>query len=348
MLFCVVSVSCLGQTTQNAAPVRQYSAKQEEINQFRAERLKALDTHSRLSKAEHELLWERNITVAIYSKDDSLKIDAFGIAVTTFVDKHKPSMCAAIMQLVNDEVAGQHHEFSKLPELLLSIKDRVDKEWKKVNRSDFPDVLFRAELIDRPHDVGATKATWLLIDVHQCYSSHEDLTDSDLKSSLLRDFRGQVNPKDPDTQIVYKSPHPNYLAAAAFWGNIPALSPDRNQVLVNVVNDGFDRGARESAFGFKVQDLTKLSSHQIEGVYADRFAERDSRTQEFLVEAFQLFHDRMPDGTVLTADDLHLRVGSVAKVLHTKFRDISLVVTIVESKMGDRIYSKLEIDGLSL
>jgi hypothetical protein len=96
--------------------------------------------------------------------------------------------------------------------------------------------------------------------------------------------------------------------------NLPKPQPNRQTPNVIVHSDSLTNSEREEKYRFALVDTTKNPSHQIEGIFWDGYGV-DLRKDRFYSEAASLFSQRIPNGTVASYDELHLRSGSVANIL---------------------------------
>lgn len=125
------------------------------------------------------------------------------------------------------------------------------------------------------------------------------------------------------------------------------LARDRNEVRVPVHDDRLTIAEREKKFGFKLIDegRRRKKFYQIEDYSLPSVD--DNRALRVLSEANDLFFERVPYGSYLSYEELHLRVGSVADVLSRKFPTYKLVVTIQASKVHSSDYSNLCLEVVS-
>lgn len=344
-LALLLSTECFAQVQskktkpqEDRARLRATGSKSEERKQI-AQRLKILDKLSLLADDKHETLWKKNIILAIKNDGDArCEIDAIGIASTAIVRERRPTMCVELMKLANEEVVGRNLDYPALAELLLSLKNRVDIVWEKTQSKDFPEVIFRAELVNHFSTIRKANETWLLVDVH-----HVDKLPSDLMVSDLINRTGQLNSEDPRSHIVYDPPHPRAEESLHFYTNLPPLEPERRKATVTVVDDGLTNRQREAEFGFNFTDSTDFNTHQIESVGWTGI-DRDERTDWCLGQASMLILDRLPCGSRVSDDELHLRLGSVTKVLNSRFPEYWLEIVVREYKCGKRVYSSIVFD----
>ncbi len=184
-----------------------------------------------------------------------------------------------------------------------------------------------------------------MVDIYQSDGISQYLARADFERELSERRRPPHHRDDPQTIVLYKDPHPKYLESEYFWNSLPAPKPNRNQTIVTVADDGLDRQEREVVLGFRFTDTTGFESHQLEGLGGSMLDIRDARTQHFLNEAAGLFGARLPRGCIVTPDEIHLRIGSIVRILNRRYGDMELHVTVEKKKIGEGTYSKLRITG---
>ena len=335
LVFIGVSNDCIGQDSPRTT-----------IEAYKSERLKQADELARLTPQDHEELWRRLIELQIRNSGESIKLDAFGMAATAIVDRQRPNMCSRLMEEVSEEIQGQEMSFKDLKGLLLNLKKRVDSEWGQVKSQEAQCVVFRAKLFKKHSRVRKRLETWLLIDVFGSEQSPHDLVKDDYQKKL-REHRSAPRPVDSQPEaIVYKKPHPLFYESKFMWSNLPIPKSGRNQTVVKVADDGLTPSERESELGFRFTDTTGFESHQIEE-YECELSSAKAPTMErvdyVIKEAGSLMADRLPKGAVVTPQELHLRLGSVVRILNRRFDDIELHVVAEQAKIGERFYSRLRI-----
>lgn len=341
-----VQYSC-GQDRQGLSDI----SSSQTFLQFRANRLKLFDPKTVLAADDHERLWKANIELAFRCEvDNKIKLDQFGMAGTSLFNQFNPNACAEFMKLVNEEIIGLVLAREELVEMLLKLKTNADKDWEKKRHKDFPSLIFRAELVKAHARVQSIDAvakpgnqTWLLINVFPCEHRPEDLVVAYYRSRIKNESRGSIDSRDSRTYIQYKPPHPKYTGEY----EMPKLKPNRQQPLVSVADDGLSRRERELEFGFIFTDRTGFVSHQIEGVTTVGDVDQlDPRIRVFLEHVDSHIKDRLPNGSQVSPNELHLRIGSVAKALSEKFPNYSMDVSISEHPVGDMKYSRITIGVL--
>lgn len=344
--------------------IGEYVTNQDAISEYKSKRLKHLDPGELLTREQHQNLWKNHIELRIDSvrlkatetaggkfettislkAGDRVRLDRFGMGATALISETLPSLCAEVTELVNDEVVGVGLDSGEFESVLIKIKKSVDEKWARSKQSDYPKVVFRAELVDQFSVIRKKPEWWLLIDVYHAGEFEGDLVEADFRSLYSRAMFGKVNSADPLTFLNRALPHPQVEETLHSMLNPEKLQPNRQDPTVIVHDDRLTLQEREKSLGFKVVDTTNRKRHQIEG-FSRVDHPGELRLQRAIDESLDLFFDRIPRGSSLTFEELHLRIGSVAKVLGRTLPDCQLVVTILDNKVGDTNYSKIKIDA---
>lgn len=344
--------------------IDEYVRNLDALSAFRSKRLKELDPGSLLSRDQHENLWKNNIELRISSVRlkaidtaggkngtataaktvNTVSLDRFGMGATVLISDSMPTICAEVTETVNDVVVGVELDFATLDEVLIKIKKTVDQKWARSKPSDYPKVVFRAELVDHFSVIRKKPERWLLIDAYHVDEFEGDLVQADFRNFHLGVRSGKVNSADPRTFLNRALPHPQVEEVMHSMLNPEKLLPNRQDPKVIVHDDRLTLQERERTLGFKVVDKTGRKLHQIEGfTNVDRRSEL--RLQRAIDEAVLLIYDRIPRGSSLTFEELHLRIGSVANVMGRTLPDCQLVVTVLDKEVGDTNYSMIKIDA---
>ncbi|MFO0943735.1 MAG: hypothetical protein U0930_23615 [Pirellulales bacterium] len=343
--------------------VDEYVSNSEAISAFKSSRLKQLDPRRFFSEEQHQNLWKNNIelrldigrpkaTEMVVDKKvdvdlktmDKVRLDRFGMGATALISNSMPTLCAEVMELVNEEAVGVGLDSEKFELFLLKLKEFVDKKWVRLRPSDFPKVVFRAELVDHFSVIRKKPEQWFLIDAYHVGEYEGDLVEADFRSLYSKVVFGQVNSADPLTFLNRALPHPQVEETFHSLSNPKKLLPNRQDPKVIVHDDRLTLQEREKSLGFKVIDSTNRKRHQIEG-FSFESDVKVPRLERAIEEALDLVLDRIPSGSSLTFEELHLRIGSVANVLGRTLPDCQLVVTILDNKVGDTNYSMIKIDA---
>jgi hypothetical protein len=324
--------------------VSEYVSNPAAFKQWRDKWLGMTDPKTRLSPAEHEKLWGENIVISMRFAPEKIRLDAFGMGATPAIHKSLPRLCESMMETVNDEVIHNALEYKEIVSLLLKLKSRVDAEFrKKSKRDEFVPTVFRCELSQQTSSIRNTAECWLVIDVYPATKKVEGLLEADFKSIHLNGHIDGVIPNDLGTTITFVEPDPRIKESKLWWKNLPPLKPNRQEPRVVVHDDGLSRQERESQNGFSFADNTGLKSHQVEGVGWGG-SQLDERTEDALSTAASLISDRLPKGSVVSPDELHLRVGKAANVLSRRFPKHILDIKVELRPFGDKNFSEIRLE----
>lgn len=323
----------------------------------RSEKLKfykSSDPNSRYSLDMHQALWDNNIKIILPYRHvgpqqetrgvlASFKIDAFGLSTTNLMHEEHPELATDLMKKIRGEVVGKNIDYNDLYDLVLELKRELDAVWARSKNEEYDSLILRAGLTNHTSKVSNKRECWLLVEVFHAKRFSHDLFVRDFMDQVLRvkiniAERYKTNPMEGQT---YTNLHP-MVQESRFLEKNRRLQPNRNQAKVIVRDDLLTIAEREATFGFRVIDNTEKKYHQVEG---SSWPDVDNRrASEALSYASELLSDRVPKGTYLSFEELHLCVGSVANNLQSRFPEYKLIITIKESKLNNAVYATLYLD----
>lgn len=325
-----------------------------DLDNVRNEKLKfynSTDPNSRFPLSMHQSLWDKNIKLSLLYRsernakgvDDLFVVDAFGLSTTRLMHEKYPELADEIMKRIRRDVVGKSIDYNDLYDVILALNRELNTIWARSGEKEYDSLIIRAGLANHFSRMSNKRECWLLVEVfHATPSAHDlfvrDVIDHALKAKKKVADRFKL---DRSQGQCYPNSHP-MVQESRFLEKNQKLKQNRNQVKVIVHNDRLTNAEREATFGFKLIDVKGRKFHQIEGCSFSSVDDR--RTFEALSEASDLFLDRVPDGSYLSFEELHLRVGSVANVLQRRFPTYSLIVTIQENKINDVVYSNVHLE----
>ena len=334
--------------------VEDFILNPEAVREEKLKFYKTTDPSGRYSLEKHQLLWDKNIKLSLTYKpvdgqqksNDSnvkLKIDAFGLSTTKLMHEQYPELATDLMRKVREEVVGESIDYDDLYELVLAVKKELDQVWARSKDKENDSLIFRAVLVNHHSRVSQKPECWLLVEVFHAKRHTNDLFVRDFMDDVLK---GKMNLADILNKgrlehLFFPGSHP-MVEESRFLDKNRILNPNRIDVKVTVHDDKLTIAEREATLGFRLIDESERKYHQIEGCFWSDSDDR--RALEALGEASGLLADRVPKGTYLSFDDLHLRLGSVAGVLQRKFPQYILIVTIKKKTINNRDYSSLYLE----
>jgi hypothetical protein len=334
--------------------VAELVADQEFVRNEKLKFYKSSDPNGRYTLGMHQLLWDENIKFSLPFKhrdsqrkadgvDDNFKIDAFGMSTTKLIHEKQPELATDLMRRIHGEVVGKSIDFAELFDLIRKLKRELDAEWARSTQKEFDALILRAGLTNHLSRVSNKDECWLLVEVFHTKRNSNDLFVCDYMDKLLRSRkRGSERYESVSNDaLFYPSIHP-MVQESRFLDKNRRPKKDRNVPQVTVHSDLLTISEREALIGFELIDNTERKFHQIEGCYWASID--DARALKAMSDASSLLSDRVPDGSYLSFDELHLRLGSVAIILQKRFPEYKLIVTIKEVKINNLDYSKLHLE----
>jgi hypothetical protein len=323
----------------------------------RIEKLKFVliaDPYKRYTLDQHQVLWNNNILFTLPFKhtnsqpkpdevNSQLKIDAFGLSSTMLVYKKHPQLSDKLMKKINGQFVGKSIGNDELYELVQDLKKELDAAWRRSPDKNFDSLILRAELSNHHSRVTNKPECWLLVEVsHAKRDSYDlficDFVDKQFKLEEKRRARFSI---DVESRPVRTALHPEFVENQ-FVSKNRSLEKNQNEATIIVHDDKLTIAEREAIFGFQLVDNTDRKFHQIESCTWPNVD--NSRVLNVLSEASSLISDRVPKGSFLSFEELHLRIGSAANVFQRRFPNYQLIVTVDELKIGKSNYSRLTMN----
>lgn len=334
--------------------VEEFVSDQETVRQEKQKFYEASDPHRRYTLGRHQSLWSNNIKLSLPFQHpdsqtnregvvDNFTIDAFGMSTAEYIHERYPKLATDLMKKISREIVGKSITFDELYDLILKLKREVEEVWAHARDKEYDSVILRASLENYLSSMRNKRECWLLVEVFHARRNSHDLFISDFMDKLLR-VKNKIPSHiiEPMNVQVWPYSHPFVIESRFLEKKRKPPQRDRDNPQVTVHDDLLSIAEREVGFGFTVIDETDRRFHQIEGC---SWPDKDSaRALRALSEANDLLTKRVPDGSYLSFEELHLRLGSVAEVLRRKYPEYKLIFTIKDTKINEAVYSAIFMD----
>ncbi len=342
------------------ATVEEFLSDEEGVHKEKLKLLKLIDPRGRFTEEQHQKLWDKNVQLNLMvdtqtvrpkadasktdesKTDETLKIDAFGIGLSTSIHEKYPNLAAQLMKKYTGEVAGREITYGEIYDVIYSLKSELlDPTWARAGDKEYSALILRATVLKHHSQINKRNECWLLVDALHAKTSPYDLFVSDFIDEKIRLPGERVRTEERESGEYYPPSHPMSLENQ-FFERTYRLKRNRTEPRVAVSDDGLTIPGRESTYGFKLINKTKQKAFQIEGCHWR--GEVEPSVKPALGEVFTLIDDRVPNGTFLTLEELHLRTGSVANALQKKFPEYNLVVKIEEKRIENQVFASLCVE----
>jgi hypothetical protein len=350
-------IAAAQEKTPTPNSVQEYLSDTEAIRNEKLKFYKKVDPFNRISFAMHELLWSKNIKLSLAydptkyqdkgvrdnqpNSVDKFKIDEIAISTTVLIHEKDSDLATGFMKKYSDQFVGKPIDFDGLYGLVLDLNDEINAAWDQCANKQFDDLILRIELQNYFSKIRKRAECWLWVEVSHANAEPYDLFVRDeVKKLISRGEKGSSKPFERLEAQHMPVSHP--LVRVSNWTRkTRKLEIDREKVKVAVPDDHLSVGERESRFVFKLIDQTDRKRHQIEKC---SWSAGGLREQWVLSEATNLILDRMPYGSYLTFEEIHLRMGSVVNVLQRSFPDFKLSATIEDYEKNGIVFSGLKLN----